>query len=173
MRRVLVLMLLVLAGCGDAEAPQEPRGPLLSGSATRLDGRSERLDRYAGKVVLVVNTASECGFTPQFEGLQALYESRRDRGLVLLGFPSNDFGGQEPRADQAIRDFCTRNFGVTFPMFARTPVTGEEAHPLFKRLGAPDWNFNKYLLDKQGRLVERWGSTTEPEALGPAIDRLL
>lgn len=141
----------------------------------RLNGEPDDLSRYLGKVVLVVNTASECGFTPQFKQLEALYRAKRDAGFVILGFPADDVAGQEPRSDEEIAEFCRANFGVTFPMFAKINVVGDEAAPLFKQLGEPDWNFNKYLLDRRGRLLERWGATTEPDdpELVSAIDRQL
>ena len=144
-------------------------------SASALDGKKIDLNQYQGRVVLVVNTASECGFTPQFEGLQSLYDEYRRDGLVVLGFPSNDFAGQEPRSDKEIGEFCRANYGVKFPMFSRTKVTGADAHPLFKDLGAPDWNFNKYLLDRNGTLVKRWGAGTDPDdqAIEGPISRLL
>lgn len=156
-----------------ATVPQ--RGPvLLGGRAERIDGTVERLERYRGRVVLVVNTASRCGFTPQFEGLQALYAEHRDAGFVILGFPSNDFK-QELAEDGAVADFCRANFGVDFPMFARVRVTGDDAHPLFRRLAdrsqAPEWNFQKYLLDRRGRLAAVYSPGVEPDA--PAIRREL
>ena len=159
----LLLVLLALTGCGEAEreATTKPRTNVLTHTMPLLDGTPQDLAEYRGKVVLIVNTASECGFTPQFKGLQALHESRPD--LVVLGFPSNDFGGQEPRSEGEIAEFCERNFGVEFPMFAKVDVTGQDAHPLFKSLGAPDWNFNKYLLDREGRLVRQFGSATAPD----------
>ena len=159
----LLLVLLALAGCGDAgrEATTTARTNVLTHTMELLDGTPQDLSEYRGKPVLVVNTASQCGFTPQFKGLQALHESRPD--LVILGFPSNDFAGQEPRSDEQIAEFCERNFGVEFPMFAKVKVKGDDAHPLFKALGEPEWNFDKYLLDRDGRLVERWGATTEPD----------
>ena len=129
--------------------------------------------------MLVVNTATECGYTPQFEGLEALYRSRRGEGLVVLGFPANDFAGQEPRSDEQIATFCEANYGVSFPMFSKTRVTGEGANALFSALtaaaGAPEWNFNKYLVDRSGRVVARYGAGTEPEAeeLTSKLDALL
>ena len=140
-----------------------------------IGGTKVKLDRYKGKVMLVVNTASECGFTPQFAGLERLYDARRREGFVILGFPANDFAGQEPRSNEQIGEFCKANFGVSFPMFAKQRVTGAGAHPLFKALGEPDWNFNKYLLDRRGRLVERFGAGTEPDDTGLTgrIDSLL
>ena len=144
-------------------------------AATRLNGRRERLSKYRGSVVLVVNTATNCGFTPQFDSLQSLYDEYRRNGLVVLGFPSNDFASQEPRSNKEIGKFCRANYGVKFPMFAKTEVTGDGAHPLFKDLGAPKWNFNKYLLDRNGTLVKRWGAGTDPDdqAIEGPISRLL
>jgi len=129
----------------------------------RLDGTPEDLSRYLGKVVLVVNTASKCGFTPQFEGLQELYESHGGEDFVILGFPSNDFADQEPLGDGEIAEFCQVNFGVTFPMFSKIEVKGDGAAPLFRELGEPDWNFNKYLLDREGRVAGHWGARTTPD----------
>jgi glutathione peroxidase len=141
----------------------------------RLNGDPEPLSTYRGRVVLVVNTASECGFTPQFDPLEALYRRKRDDGLVVLGFPENDFAGQEPRSNREIAHFCKANFGVSFPMFAKIHVIGADAAPLFRELPSPDWNFNKYLLDRRGRLVDHWGAATAPDdpALTAAIDREL
>jgi glutathione peroxidase len=152
---------------------------VLRGTYARLNGERDDLARYRGDVVLVVNTATECGFTPQFEGLEALYRARRGDGLVVLGFPANDFAGQEPRSNKDIAVFCKANYGVSFPMFAKTNVVGEHANPLFRRLtaaaGAPEWNFNKYLVDRRGRVVARFGAGTEPDApeLVRRIERLL
>jgi glutathione peroxidase len=164
---------LVVCACGDAEDSVQPSAAVPASSSDgrgvlrfemqRLDGTPERLSRYLGKVTLVVNTASECGFTSQFEGLEQLYRDRRGDGLVILGFPADDVAGQEPRSDAAIAEFCRANFGVSFPMFAKVKVTGDDAAPLFKALGEPNWNFNKYLLDRRGRLLDRWGATTEPD----------
>lgn len=154
-------------------------GGVLRGTYARLNGERDDLAGYRGRVVLVVNTATECGFTPQFEGLEALYRERRADGLVVLGFPANDFAGQEPRSDDEIADFCQANYGVTFPMFSKTVVTGDDANALFRRLGAaagaPEWNFNKYLVDREGKVVARFGAGTEPDApeLVGKLDSLL
>src|SRR3712207_4270257 len=124
----------------------------------RLDGTTEDLSQYKGKVVLVVNTASKCGFTGQFEGLQELFKSHEGDDFVILGFPSNNFADQEPLDDEGIAEFCQVNYGVTFPMFAKIEVKGEDAAPLFRELGEPDWNFNKYLLGRDGNLIRQWGA---------------
>jgi glutathione peroxidase len=125
----------------------------------------------SGKVVLVVNTASFCGFTPQYEGLQALWERYRDRGLVVLGVPSNDFGGQEPEGEAKIKEFCETTFGIDFPMLAKQTVKGEQAHPFFRwaaeatgPAGLPRWNFYKYLVGRDGRLIDWFASTTTPSS---------
>ena len=178
MRAALLIALLVLAGCGrepDAGNTPMDSGVVLTGSYDRLEGEPDDLARYRGDVVLVVNTASQCGYTPQFAGLQELYASRKQQGFTILGFPADDVAGQEPRSDEQIKDFCERNFGVEFPMFKKVAAEGEDAIPLFKALGEPDWNFNKYLLDRRGRLVERWGAGTEPDdpELLEAIDAQL
>lgn len=160
------------SGSAPAPAPgadhaREGAGGVLRGTFTRLDGERDDLARYRGDVVLVVNTATSCGYTPQFEGLEALYRARRSDGFVVLGFPANDFAGQEPRSDTEIAEFCRANYGVTFPMFSKTTVTGEDANPLFRRLttaaGAPEWNFNKFLVDRRGEVVARFGAGTEPD----------
>jgi len=146
--------------------------------AETLDGRQVSLSDYAGKVLLIVNTASACGLTPQYEGLQQLYDRFRDRGFEVLGFPCNQFGGQEPGTHEEIRAFCTRNYGVTFPMFAKVEVRGEGAHPLFKHLTGGDdelipWNFTKFLVDRDGRLVRRYEPKMTPDQLAGDIEALL
>ncbi len=137
-------------------------------------------DEYAGKVVLVVNTASKCAFTPQYEGLEELYRTYRERGLVVLGFPSNDFGRQEPGSEKQIQNFCRLTYGVQFPMFEKTAVSRGSAGPLYRSLAAaageyPRWNFHKYLLDRRGKLVGSFASSVEPQSdeLVRAIESLL
>lgn len=152
-------------------------------SAKTINGDSIRLDLYAGKVVLVVNVASKCGYTKQYEGLEALYRKYKDRGFVILGFPCNQFGGQEPGSEAEIAQFCKLNYGVSFPMFAKIHVNGEKVHPLYKWLktGAPGllgteaikWNFTKFLVDPRGKVVARYASKDLPSDLGPAIEQLL
>jgi len=152
-------------------------------SAQSLEGRETPLAEFAGKVTLVVNTASKCGFTPQYAGLQSLYDEYKDKGLVVLGFPCNQFGAQEPGGEAEIGAFCERNYGVGFPMFAKIDVNGPGTHPIYKALkkAAPGllgsesikWNFTKFLIDRDGNVVERFAPTTKPEDLKPAIDKLL
>ncbi len=152
-------------------------------SATTIDGAPASIGDYAGKVRLIVNTASKCGFTPQYEGLEKLYEDYGERGLVVLGFPCNQFGAQEPGDQAEIASFCTLRYDVKFPMFAKVDVNGSEAHPLFNYLKheakgvlgseAIKWNFTKFLIDRDGKVVDRFAPTTKPEALRPAIEALL
>ncbi|GGO89081.1 glutathione peroxidase [Nocardioides phosphati] len=151
-------------------------------TATTLAGQEQPLAAYAGQVVLVVNTASQCGFTPQLTGLQELQERFGDRGFTVLGFPCNQFGGQEPGSAEEIGAFCQRNYGVDFPMFAKVDVNGPDAHPLFRwltrerpgRLGRKiRWNFTKFLLDGEGAVVARYGSTTKPERIAARIEDAL
>ncbi len=129
------------------------------------------LSEYRGQVIMVVNTASKCGFTPQYEGLEALYQRYKDQGFVIIGVPSNDFGAQEPGSGGEIATFCKKNYGVTFPMAAKESVSGDQAHPFYvwarQVLGfgtAPKWNFHKYLINRQGKLVDYFNSTTSPSA---------
>jgi glutathione peroxidase len=138
------------------------------------------LCQFKGKVVLIVNTASQCGFTPQYEGLEALYRRYKDRGLVVLGFPANDFGGQEPGSSKDIARFCQVNYGVSFPMFAKTAVVGPDANPLYRDLAAqsgkpPRWNFHKYLVDRNGAVVASFDSAISPRdaRVTTQIERLL
>ena len=151
-------------------------------SAVSIDGREVDLSSYAGSVVLVVNTASECGFTPQFEGLQQLHEKLADQGLVVLGFPCDQFGHQEPGTEEQIASFCQRNYGVTFPMFSKIEVNGDDAHPLFTWLrsesshlkGAPiEWNFAKFLVGRDGQLIKSYSTSKEPAALAADIEQAL
>ncbi|KVG63629.1 glutathione peroxidase [Burkholderia pseudomultivorans] len=156
---------------------------LYSFSAQTLAGAPVSLDAYRGKVLLIVNTASECGFTPQYAGLQKLYDQYATRGFFVLGFPCNQFGKQEPGDAAQIGAFCERNYGVTFPMFAKIDVKGEHAHPLYRYL--PDeapgilglkaikWNFTKFLIDREGRIVKRYAPSTKPEEIAADIEKLL
>jgi glutathione peroxidase len=155
-------------------------------SALSIDGHEVPLAQYRGKVLLIVNTASRCGFTPQYAGLESLYAQYKDRGLVVLGFPCNQFGAQEPGAEAEIARFCESNFGVSFPLFARINVNGPEAHPLFKFLKkeksgllgvfgmeAIKWNFTKFLVDRRGNAVARYAPAKSPAELRPAVEKLL
>ncbi|QXB78762.1 glutathione peroxidase [Enterobacter asburiae] len=147
-------------------------------TATRLDGRLISMDDYAGKVVLVVNTASQCGFTPQYAGLEALYKKYADQGLVVLGFPCNQFGKQEPGGADEISKTCHINYGVSFPMFEKVEVNGNAAHPLFRYLknelpgvlgGRIKWNFTKFLIGRDGKPLKRFAPMTTPEKMERAI----
>jgi glutathione peroxidase len=148
-----------------------------------IKGEEVSLEQYKGKALVIVNVASKCGFTPQYKGLQAIYEEYKDRGLVVLGFPCNQFMQQEPGTNEEIASFCEMNYGVTFPMFAKIDVNGENAHPLFKYLceqapgllgsKAVKWNFTKFLVDKDGNVVERFAPQTSPEGMKQAIESVL
>ena len=148
-----------------------------------IHGKPVKLSKYKGKVLLIVNTASECGFTPQYKGLEALYEKFHGKGLEVLGFPCNQFGAQEPGDEKAIEQFCEINYGVTFPMFAKVDVNGDDASPLFKHLKsakkgllgseAIKWNFTKFLVDRDGTVVERYAPKTEPKELENDVRTLL
>jgi len=164
------------AGQAAADCP-----PLLRHTFARLqDEKPQDLCQHAGKVVLVVNTASYCGFTGQYKGLEALHERYHRQGLVVLGFPSNDFGQQEPGNAQAIADFCENTFGVKFPMLAKTVVSGPGANAFYQQLGqktgeVPSWNFHKYLIDRQGQTVRSFPSAQDPAApaFAQAVEKLL
>ena len=152
-------------------------------TATSLEGKPISLSTYRDKVLLIVNTASACGFTPQYKGLQALYEIYASQGFEILGFPCNQFGQQEPGSTAEIQSFCEMRFGVTFPLFQKIDVNGSHAHPLFQYLtkAAPGilgteaikWNFTKFLVDRAGNVVKRYSSLTKPEDIEPAIQTLL
>ena len=139
-----------------------------------LDGTMKKLGEYRGSVVLMVNVASECGLTPQYEGLEKLYREHKKEGLIILGFPANDFGAQEPGTNEEIAQFCSGTFDVTFPMMGKIHVKGKEAHPLYKQLaeqpepigGEPEWNFAKFLINRKGEVVARFGSRTIPSDPG-------
>ena len=150
--------------------------------ATTLQGKEIDTDIYKGKVVLVVNTASKCGLTPQYEGLEKLYKDYKDKGLVILGFPCNQFAGQEPGTEKEIAEGCLINYGVSFPMFSKINVNGENAHPIYKYLKKEltgtlgkdiKWNFTKFIVDKNGKPFKRFGPTTKPDKLRKDIEKLL
>ncbi|MEM1166755.1 MAG: glutathione peroxidase [Planctomycetota bacterium] len=180
-------MALGLAACNSepsssSQAPSDPADAnastttgattVLNRSMDSITGESVDLTQYLGNVVMIVNTASKCGFTKQYDALQELHETYADRGLVILGFPANDFGGQEPGSDEEIAEFCRVNYGVGFPMFSKIAVTGDEKHPLFEQLaalpepigGEPQWNFTKFVLDRSGVPVARFQPATSPTA---------
>ncbi|RMH23952.1 MAG: glutathione peroxidase [Planctomycetota bacterium] len=167
---------------GPDRAPDDPT-QVLSFTVNRIDGTPQRLEDYRGKVVMIVNVASKCGYTPQYADLQAVYEKYKDRGFVVLGFPANNFRNQEPGSNYEIAEFCTKEYGVTFPMFEKISVMGEDQHPLYKKLtGAPEpiggpvrWNFQKYLVDRTGRVVGMIPTQVKPtdEAVEARIESLL
>jgi glutathione peroxidase len=152
-------------------------------SARTIDGEDRNLSDYKGQVMVIVNTASQCGFTPQYKGLEEIYREYRGRGLVVLGFPCDQFGHQEPGDENEIKKFCSLNYDVSFPMFSKVEVNGDHAHPLYQYLKneAPGllgsrgikWNFTKFLVDKSGRVVKRYGSMDKPESIAKDIEKLL
>ncbi|MBW3139006.1 glutathione peroxidase [Ferrimonas balearica] len=157
-------------------------GNIYQFSADLNGGEPQSLEAYRGKVLLVVNTASACGFTPQYEGLQKLQNEFGERGFSVLAFPCNQFGNQESGDDEAIRGFCDLRFNIDFPLFSKIDVNGNKAHPLFEWLKAEKggwlgdnikWNFTKFLVDREGRVVERFAPTTKPESIAGAIEKLL
>ena len=171
---------------GGFRLPENLEKQIYGFSAARLDGRVESLGAYRGRVLLIVNTASKCGFTPQYAGLETLYRTYKERGLEVLGFPCNQFGGQEPGSAEEIAAFCEKNYDVSFPMFAKIDVNGAEAHPLYRWLkrstrgpldffdgGRIRWNFTKFLVDREGKVVARIGSSTAPRAMAGRIEALL
>ncbi len=158
-------------------------GSVYDFAAPLLDGRTVSLGEFKGRVLLIVNTASQCGFTPQYADLEALYRAHRERGFEVLGFPCNQFGSQEPGSAEEIGAFCERNYGVSFPMFAKVDVNGESAHPLYRflRESRPGmfglerikWNFTKFLVDRTGRVVDRFAPATKPQEIAARIEELL
>src|SRR5438093_6156135 len=152
-------------------------------SVADIHGKQEPLGQYQNKVLLIVNVASKCGFTPQYKGLEALYQKMRARGLEVLGFPCNQFGAQEPGSEEEITSFCEVNYGVTFPLFAKIDVNGANAAPLYEYLKnekpgllgskAIKWNFTKFLVDREGKVVERYAPNVEPDAIVSDIEKLL
>jgi glutathione peroxidase len=152
-------------------------------SAKALDGKEQSLSAYRDKALLIVNVASKCGFTPQYKGLEALYRRHKDAGLVVLGFPCDQFGHQEPGDEAEIRDFCSLTYDVTFPMFAKVEVNGDGAHPLYRHLKkeatgvlgteAIKWNFTKFLVDRSGKVVKRYAPTDTPESIEKEVAKLL
>jgi glutathione peroxidase len=152
-------------------------------SAKDIEGKEQSLSSFRDKVLLIVNVASKCGYTPQYAGLEALYEKYKDRGLEVIGFPCNQFGGQEPGSEQEIASFCSLTFGVKFPLFGKIEVNGKGEHPLYRYLKetkpgilgteAIKWNFTKFLVDRKGQVVERFAPNAEPQSLSAAVEKLL
>ena len=152
-------------------------------AAKTIDGSEQKLDAYKGKVLLVVNVASKCGFTPQYKGLETLYRKYKDKGLVILGFPCDQFGHQEPGDENEIKNFCSLSYDVTFPLYAKVDVNGANAHPLYQFLKSEQpgvlgsegikWNFTKFLVDRSGKVVKRYGSVDTPEKIDKDVAELL
>jgi glutathione peroxidase len=173
---VTVVMGMTMVGASEAQDSS-----VYEIQAQTIDGQTVSLSNYRGKVALIVNVASRCGYTSQYQGLQKLYDTYKDRGLVVLGFPSNDFGGQEPGTESEIKAFCSNTYGVSFPMFSKVSVLGASKHPLYQALtaatGGSDvrWTFEKFLVDPTGKVVARFGSSTTPQdsALVSAIEKIL
>ena len=187
---VLLILLAVAATTLKAwsgnDSPKGEKQPMIYTFALKsIDGKEVNLSQYHGKTLLLVNVASQCGYTPQYEGLQKIYSRYKDRGLVVLGFPANNFGAQEPGTDQEIKTFCSTRYNVTFPMFSKISVKGPDQHPLYQYLtnaatnpkfaGEIKWNFNKFLIDKQGNIAARFDSkdTPESETVVGAIEKAL
>lgn len=177
-----ILTLLTALFVSTSANSQQTNMNAYSFSFKSIDGKDLPLSEFKGKVILVVNTASQCGFTSQYAGLEELWDKYKDKGLVVLGVPSNDFGSQEPGSESEIRDFCTKKFDVSFPMTAKYAVKGSEAHPFYKwasdqtsLLGTPKWNFHKYLIGKDGQLVDWFSSVTTPtsEKIIEAVEKAL
>jgi glutathione peroxidase len=187
-RMILVLLLPILVVSFSCASETKESDKMVSENiygfiVTDIDGNEVTLSEYEGKVLLIVNVASKCGYTKQYTGLQAIYEKYKEQGFVVLGFPCNQFGGQEPGTEQEIKEFCESNFDVTFPMFSKVDVNGDNTHPLYKYLksnakgtmGTQDikWNFAKFLVDKKGVVQDRIGTQTTPESMTEQIEKLL
>lgn len=177
------MLVAVAAGCSESQSQSKDKPADAKESAATMTttdylnvpfktiaGEDTRLADFKGQVVLIVNTASKCGYTPQYEGLQALYQQYKDSGLVVIGFPANNFGGQEPGSNEEIATFCSTKFDVTFPMMAKVSVKGDDIHPLFRFMtqesgltGEIGWNFSKFLIDRDGQLVARYPSKVTPQ----------
>jgi glutathione peroxidase len=190
MRKVCLIAVILFLAAGCLMSDQTPSAELKNKSVLDfqmkdIDGNDVKLKKYKGNVLLVVNTASKCGYTPQYEGLEAIYKKYKDQGFAVLGFPANNFGGQEPGTAAEIKEFCTTKYKVTFPMFAKISVKGDDQDPLYKFLtseqtnpnfaGEITWNFNKFLIDKKGSVVARFSSKDTPdgEAVTQAIEKYL
>jgi glutathione peroxidase len=175
---LVVAVLTVLPAFAEEQKTKSPAGPL-DFVVKDIDGKDYDLSQLKGKVVMVVNVASKCGYTKQYEGLEKLYKDKKDAGLVIVGFPANNFKGQEPGTNEEIKQFCDSKYGVTFPMMSKISVKGEDQHPLYKMLttekGDVTWNFNKFLIGRDGKLIEHYDSKVKPEdeKLTGAIDTAL
>lgn len=194
----VVVLILILAAVGLAGAAYKygfvfnptptaapPQKNVYEFTMKDIDVNDVKLDAYKGKVVMIVNVASKCGYTSQYEGMEAVYKKYKDQGLVVLGFPANNFMGQEPGTEEEIKEFCSTKYGVTFPMFSKISVTGTDQHPLYTYLtskesnpefgGDISWNFNKFLVDRTGKIVARFGSKDKPEgeAITAAVEKYL
>ena len=182
MRWALYLLILPALFGGVVNA-KEKNMSIYDFSVTDIEGREVSMSKYRDKVLLIVNVASECGFTPQYEGLEKLYQNYKEKGFMVLGFPSNQFGRQEPKSNKEIYFFCQGTYDVHFDMFAKIDVNGENAIPLYKYLKqeqsgvlwteAIKWNFTKFLIDRDGRVVKRYASSTKPESIAQDIEKLL
>ena len=184
-KRLLIGMALIWMGLFGVARGEEPMKSIYDFTMNDIDGNSVNLGNFKGKVLLIVNVASKCGFTGQYAGLEKLYQTHSSNGLVVLGFPANNFMGQEPGTEAEIKHFCSLNYGVTFPMFAKISVKGKTQHPLYEFLtsketnphfdGAISWNFNKFLIGREGTILGRFGSRTAPddEELVAAVDHAL
>jgi len=169
-----------LKGGPTVSAPAAPAGTIYEFELNDIDGKPKKLSAYKGRVMLLVNVASFCGFTPQYEGLEALHKKYKDKGFSVLGFPANEFGAQEPGSDQEIKEFCRTKFSIGFDLFSKIVVKGDGIHPLYRFLttraghdGEIQWNFEKFLVDRQGRVAARYPSETPPEAIAPELEKLL
>lgn len=172
---------LIAAMAVSAVSSEPVHGNIYQFTMKSIDGKEIPLEEYKGKVLLVVNVASKCGLTPQYEALEKLYKAKKDKGLVVLGFPANEFGSQEPGTNEEIKQFCSANYGVTFPMFSKIVVKGKDIHPLYQWLtehtGEKEiaWNFAKFLIGRQGQILERFDPRTKPDApeIMKALDEAL
>ena len=180
---LLSLLLLVPITSQAGETMSKDKQTFYDFNATSIIGENISMSKYKGKVVLVVNTASKCGFTPQYEGLQKLYENHEENNFTILGFPCNQFSEQEPGTHKEIQNFCQTNYDITFPLFEKIDVNGDNTHPLYKFLKSEatgimwsesiKWNFTKFLVDKKGKVITRYGSSTKPKKIEQAILKLL
>jgi len=180
---LLTLLFLIPLSTQAGETMSDKNNTFYDFNATSIIGENISMSKYKGKVILVVNTASKCGFTPQYKGLQELYENHKANNFTILGFPSNQFGKQEPGSHAEIQKFCNLNYDITFPLFEKIEVNGDNTHPLYKFLKSEatgfmwtksiKWNFTKFLIDKKGKVITRYGSSTTPKEIEKDILKLL